>query len=1084
MDEESRYEDETSNKDFTNKNPNNKRKIIVILIITAIILGIITGLILDAKAKRKSKEQSISKPVSSANKKIESEMTEVQKEIIGAKEPERKSDISEIKEDNYSELYKEYLKREEKKEEKREDNSSEVIPRKQEVPIEKIEEIKKVIEKEDDKKIKKEIPEKFDLNDVIDIKVEDQMSYGLCWDFASIKSLETHLALNNKNMDLSEIHLDYIESNLMFGSREVHNGGNFDMFKDYLIDDGVVLEEKAPYYESVKYEYGYYHNPIEYSEEQYSKFTDIEKATEVTETIDFPSIYKSDNCQYTEEEINENRKLIKKHIMKNGGLYCVIATPDTGTKYYNSANAAECFLGEFEDLPSGREIHAVTIVGWDDNYPKENFNANMRPNSNGAYIVLNSWGESFGKQGYFYISYEDKYVENDLSGIVSTSMDSAYKLSLIKDANFRKYLKDNYGHMLINYKGEDYITKNVASKFYSLDLTDLNISSIEGIEIFSNVYSIYLSGNNIKDISPLTKMTSLSYIDLSNNKIEDVSSLVGLKSTNICSISLAGNRIKDVSELSKIPYEINISDDKYLVKNYYTLDLANNPGVVGYEKLDNVYSLDITGCGIKDLSNLKGKKYLRELNASNNPGITGMENLSDDLFLITMNNCALEKVPYVGKGITEITLINNNIIDLDGVERYKSLSFLNVSENKINSWTALEKIAFDNSYEEDDYYWGFELCADKCGIEDISFLNNVKNLYIASLKDNNIKDVSSFSNDNIYYINLSGNKGIKGLQGLKKVRTIFLNDCDLNDETEIIKLKDSVELSLERNGIKDISVFSDFKNMYILSLAGNKGMSGTLSNNNISDLNLSDCDIDNNFDFSNLKGAYCFNITKNPRFKDIYKISKNVQSEYMCLYTDKVKYEDYTKFMEQAKYVSFSADEIIMDYKLNDGETRIDLTKLEPLKKSLMKSYSNGLINVNNGRVLDGVKEIEIFDISKGSVEVKIGAWTSFLYGGKMIINFKEANPDMFSNEIDENTVTNSISNNTSLSQTNSVENKVVNIITNTISNTISNTTNTTEEDIVDNTIANTINNTISNTTSDIADETNTLNTNDTIDNN
>ena len=160
----------------------------------------------------------------------------------------------------------------------------------------------------------------------------------------------------------------------------------------------------------------------------------------------------------------------------------------------------------------------------------------------------------------------------------------------------------------------------------------------------------------------------------------------------------------------------------------------------------------------------------------------------------------------------------------------------------------------------------------------ISFLNNVKNLYLASLKDNNIKDVSSFSNDNVYYINLSGNKGIKGLQGLKKVSTIFLNDCDLNDETEIIKLKDSVELSLERNGIKDISVFSDFKNMYILSLAGNKGMSGTLSNNNISDLNLSDCDIDNNFDFSNLKGAYCFNITKNPRFKDIYKISKNVQS--------------------------------------------------------------------------------------------------------------------------------------------------------------------------------------------------------------
>lgn len=36
--------------------------------------------------------------------------------------------------------------------------------------------------------------------------------------------------------------------------------------------------------------------------------------------------------------------------------------------------------------------HAVTIVGWDDSYSKENFNAEHQPPADGAWIVKNSWG--------------------------------------------------------------------------------------------------------------------------------------------------------------------------------------------------------------------------------------------------------------------------------------------------------------------------------------------------------------------------------------------------------------------------------------------------------------------------------------------------------------------------------------------------------------------------------------------------------------------------------------------------------------------------------------------------------------------
>lgn len=212
----------------------------------------------------------------------------------------------------------------------------------------------------------KMLPKSYDMREFGRVSpVRDQGRYGTCWAFASLGALETSL-MPKEEVVFSTDHMSMSNSYNL----DINSGGEHTMSIAYLAAwQGPVYEEDDPYGDE-------------------KSNTDLEAVKHLEEAL----------------IINEkDMDVLKSAIFRYGAIetsvYTQMEYADSQSPYYSPENGSYYYNGE--EQPN----HDVVVVGWDDNYSKENF-TNI-PEGDGAFICKNSWGEAFGDDGYFYVSYYD-----------------------------------------------------------------------------------------------------------------------------------------------------------------------------------------------------------------------------------------------------------------------------------------------------------------------------------------------------------------------------------------------------------------------------------------------------------------------------------------------------------------------------------------------------------------------------------------------------------------------------------------------------------------------------------------------------
>ncbi|MBR6650513.1 MAG: hypothetical protein IKL36_03790 [Clostridia bacterium] len=229
---------------------------------------------------------------------------------------------------------------------------------------------------------------------------KDQGQNGTCWAFAAASMAETSVLANGGTYGGNQADVDKINFSEAQIAYFTYAGaydplGNLNGDGTYIDTDNLLSYGGNHYFTTLAF--ASWKGLCEDYYMPYDKFVD-KLGYEYDPRLGYKSSVRLENAYWLNmSEVDA----VKELIINNGAVL---------TDYFHDDSFFNMETGAYYCSDPYRTNHAITLVGWDDNYSRENFLC--QPASDGAWLVKNSWGEEWGNDGYFWLSYCDATVKN------------------------------------------------------------------------------------------------------------------------------------------------------------------------------------------------------------------------------------------------------------------------------------------------------------------------------------------------------------------------------------------------------------------------------------------------------------------------------------------------------------------------------------------------------------------------------------------------------------------------------------------------------------------------------------------------
>lgn len=592
--------------------------------------------------------------------------------------------------------------------------------------------------------------------------IYDQGSEGLCWAFASSTSLESHLAIKSnkqKMLTFSEKQVDYATTrpgnaidagnnpyfhndNPVLGNKLNDDGGNMIRFANATAigispvlckgncsngtnynNDNTIIDNK--YW---KYDYSFS-----------SKLSPYE-------------VLNIDNTQYSlngamffnplvsddEEEVDALVKILKNQIVNNGSLYVAVGaytnlsveyTPEVGEDALNTNGKNLIYYIPTGWNPDSGMNHAVSIIGWDDNYTH---NICLNPSAfeitdatkktdgtytcsssdatvhtiKGAWILQNSWGKD--SDTFIYLPYNTmKSSYSSITEVDDVDFDNAYRatnaVTKISKGDTKevlnkvKFFVSSYNQIIKIYYDEadnEIIINDGSKSSYGTLLTTINTT-------YPGLYTVDLLDKNI--IFDENVSTLRFRFDTND---EDYDYYASLHTNNIDET----DKFIDITEITKTDESIlekcNLNDNKCISEPQYISFDDNNAfvisGITRNLTSNDDFTFRILNSNKEDVTNLF--HVFRNFSVSNY--INALISYNDDN--VSLGTYTIE-VYYDGVKYDELEWKlskHNNIIDGIGTEqnphRIKTVQELDDIRNHTTTNSSVSKVIYGYYTLEND----------------------------------------------------------------------------------------------------------------------------------------------------------------------------------------------------------------------------------------------------------------------------------------------------------------------------------------------------------------------------------------------